>query len=128
MWESNVILANWDECETLVLDHFGEFWGTECISCSRRLCWNQSAGIQWLSYGVWICRATKASLKLENSYRVNVLYLLYDYTNTFQCNYFTGVSECIIMGIPMHIGTGIFKLLHKYPFHLYKIMTTLIWL
>ncbi|XP_072037718.1 LOW QUALITY PROTEIN: DNA-directed RNA polymerase III subunit RPC1-like [Amphiura filiformis] len=24
-----------------------------------------------------------------------------------------GVSECIIMGIPMHIGTGIFKLLHK---------------
>ena len=26
-----------------------------------------------------------------------------------------GVSECIIMGIPMSIGTGIFKLLHKYP-------------
>ncbi|XP_071808638.1 DNA-directed RNA polymerase III subunit RPC1-like isoform X1 [Asterias amurensis] len=24
-----------------------------------------------------------------------------------------GVSECIIMGIPMNIGTGIFKLLHK---------------
>lgn len=27
-----------------------------------------------------------------------------------------GVSECIIMGIPMSIGTGMFKLLHKYPF------------
>ena len=25
----------------------------------------------------------------------------------------SGVSECIIMGIPMNIGTGIFKLLHK---------------
>lgn len=25
-----------------------------------------------------------------------------------------GVSECIIMGIPMSIGTGLFKLLHKY--------------
>ena len=24
-----------------------------------------------------------------------------------------GVSECIIMGIPMSIGTGIFKLLHR---------------
>lgn len=24
-----------------------------------------------------------------------------------------GVSECIIMGIPMNIGTGLFKLLHK---------------
>ncbi|CAH1249658.1 POLR2A [Branchiostoma lanceolatum] len=27
-----------------------------------------------------------------------------------------GVSECIILGIPMNIGTGLFKLLHKYPF------------
>ncbi|KAK3708848.1 hypothetical protein QZH41_016279 [Actinostola sp. cb2023] len=27
-----------------------------------------------------------------------------------------GVSECIIMGMPMSVGTGIFKLLHKYPF------------
>jgi DNA-directed RNA polymerase III subunit RPC1 len=25
----------------------------------------------------------------------------------------TGVSECIIMGIPMAIGTGAFKLLYK---------------
>ncbi|KAJ0060688.1 hypothetical protein NL108_017198 [Boleophthalmus pectinirostris] len=25
----------------------------------------------------------------------------------------SGVSECIIMGIPMNIGTGLFKLLHK---------------
>lgn len=27
-----------------------------------------------------------------------------------------GVSECIIMGIPMSIGTGIFKLLHQPKF------------
>ena len=27
-----------------------------------------------------------------------------------------GVSESIIMGIPVPVGTGIFKLLHKYPF------------
>jgi DNA-directed RNA polymerase III subunit RPC1 len=26
-----------------------------------------------------------------------------------------GVSECIIMGMPMPIGTGLFKLLQKYP-------------
>jgi hypothetical protein len=25
-----------------------------------------------------------------------------------------GVSECIIMGMPMSIGTGLFKLLHRY--------------
>jgi len=30
-----------------------------------------------------------------------------------------GVSECVIMGIPMHVGTGIFKLLQKYPFYIY---------
>ena len=30
--------------------------------------------------------------------------------------FLAGVSECIIMGMPMSIGTGIFKLLHKYPF------------
>ena len=24
-----------------------------------------------------------------------------------------GVSECIIMGIPINIGTGLFKLLHR---------------
>lgn len=27
----------------------------------------------------------------------------------------SGVSECIIMGIPMTVGTGLFQLLHKYP-------------
>ncbi|KAI8497884.1 DNA-directed RNA polymerase III subunit RPC1 [Branchiostoma belcheri] len=32
-----------------------------------------------------------------------------------------GVSECIILGIPMNIGTGLFKLLHKYPFLKYII-------
>lgn len=25
-----------------------------------------------------------------------------------------GVSECIIMGIPVPLGTGLFKLIHKY--------------
>lgn len=29
------------------------------------------------------------------------------------CVLVSGVSECIIMGIPMNIGTGLFKLLHK---------------
>lgn len=29
------------------------------------------------------------------------------------CAPVSGVSECIIMGIPMNIGTGLFKLLHK---------------
>ena len=28
-----------------------------------------------------------------------------------------GVSECIIMGIPIPLGTGIFKLLHRTPKH-----------
>lgn len=28
----------------------------------------------------------------------------------------TGVSESIILGIPISLGTGFFKLLHKYPF------------
>lgn len=26
-----------------------------------------------------------------------------------------GVSECIIMGIPVPLGTGLFKIIHKYP-------------
>lgn len=29
-----------------------------------------------------------------------------------------GVSESIIMGIPIPVGTGMFKLLQKYPFHI----------
>ncbi len=36
--------------------------------------------------------------------------------NVIQLVYVAGVSECIIMGIPMSIGTGLFKLLQKYPF------------
>lgn len=32
---------------------------------------------------------------------------------TSPCVPVSGVSECIIMGIPMNIGTGLFKLLHK---------------
>lgn len=27
-----------------------------------------------------------------------------------------GVSECIIMGIPVPLGTGLFKIVHKYPY------------
>eukprot|EP00958_Prasinococcus_capsulatus_P027171 scaffold5295_cov390-Prasinococcus_capsulatus_cf.AAC.3 len=26
-----------------------------------------------------------------------------------------GVSECIIMGVPMPVGTGVFKLVHQHP-------------
>lgn len=26
-----------------------------------------------------------------------------------------GVSECIIMGIPVPLGTGLFKIVHRYP-------------
>ncbi|KAK6169039.1 hypothetical protein SNE40_020167 [Patella caerulea] len=33
-----------------------------------------------------------------------------------QTDTINGVSECIIMGIPMSIGTGLFKLLYQYPF------------
>lgn len=33
--------------------------------------------------------------------------------STFPVFPVSGVSECIIMGIPMNIGTGLFKLLHK---------------
>lgn len=29
-----------------------------------------------------------------------------------------GVSESIIMGIPIPAGTGMFKLLYKYPFYI----------
>nr|XP_009858083.1 LOW QUALITY PROTEIN: DNA-directed RNA polymerase III subunit RPC1-like [Ciona intestinalis] len=38
---------------------------------------------------------------------------LFDAAYYGQTDVITGVSECIIMGIPMNIGTGIFKLLHK---------------
>ena len=38
---------------------------------------------------------------------------LFDAAYYGQTDVITGVSECIIMGIPMSIGTGIFKLLHK---------------
>ena len=38
---------------------------------------------------------------------------LFDAAYYGQSDVITGVSECIIMGIPMNIGTGIFKLLQK---------------
>ncbi|XP_067008979.2 DNA-directed RNA polymerase III subunit RPC1 isoform X1 [Anabrus simplex] len=41
---------------------------------------------------------------------------LFDAAYYGQNDAITGVSESIIMGIPMAIGTGLFKLLHKYPF------------
>jgi hypothetical protein len=34
--------------------------------------------------------------------------------------FFSGVSERIIMGMPMKIGTGMISLLNKYPFILSK--------
>ncbi|KAL1139349.1 hypothetical protein AAG570_006333 [Ranatra chinensis] len=41
---------------------------------------------------------------------------LFDAAYHGQTDTINGVSESIIMGIPMSIGTGLFKLLHKYPF------------
>lgn len=38
-----------------------------------------------------------------------------------------GVSECIIMGIPMTVGTGLMKLLHKHPPSKVKTNRTLMW-
>ena len=38
---------------------------------------------------------------------------LFDAAYYGQSDIITGVSECIIMGIPMNVGTGIFKLLQK---------------
>jgi DNA-directed RNA polymerase III subunit RPC1 len=38
---------------------------------------------------------------------------LFDASYYGQEDEITGVSECIIMGIPMAIGTGAFKLLYK---------------
>lgn len=42
---------------------------------------------------------------------------LFDAAYHGQTDAISGVSESIIMGIPMAVGTGLFKLLHKYPFH-----------
>lgn len=41
---------------------------------------------------------------------------LFDAAYYGQVDEINGVSESIIMGIPMSIGTGIFKLLQRYPF------------
>lgn len=46
---------------------------------------------------------------------------LFDAAYHGQKDAITGVSESIIMGIPMAIGTGIFKLLHKYPLYARKL-------
>lgn len=51
---------------------------------------------------------------------------LFDAAYHGQKDAITGVSESIIMGIPMSIGTGSFKLLHKYPFYARKLK--IIWL
>lgn len=39
---------------------------------------------------------------------------LYDAAYHGQKDTICGVSECIIMGIPIRIGTGVFQLLYKY--------------
>nr|XP_053634315.1 DNA-directed RNA polymerase III subunit RPC1-like [Cherax quadricarinatus] len=39
---------------------------------------------------------------------------LFDAAYYSQNNVIQGVSDCIIMGKPMNIGTGVFKLLHKH--------------
>lgn len=40
----------------------------------------------------------------------------YEIMRFIECYYWKGVSECIIMGKPMSLGTGIFKLLHNHYF------------
>ena len=41
------------------------------------------------------------------------MYLIYQAAYFGQKDAICGVSECIIMGIPMSLGTGVFKLLYK---------------
>ena len=40
---------------------------------------------------------------------------LFDAAYHGQKDVISGVSECIIMGIPMSVGTGLMKLLKKHP-------------
>lgn len=60
-------------------------------------------------------------LSLQSSYSHPLLVIV---INIFiiSPSLFPGVSECIIMGIPMTIGTGMFSLLNKYPFVLHSII------
>jgi len=63
---------------------------------------------------------------LKTTFHKSVTYLQFEKTadHLFDAAYYgqkdiiCGVSESIIMGIPVPLGTGIFKLLHKYPFHI----------
>lgn len=41
---------------------------------------------------------------------------LFDAAYYGQTDTINGVSESIIMGIPINLGTGFFKLIYKYPF------------
>ncbi|CAB0005729.1 unnamed protein product [Nesidiocoris tenuis] len=50
---------------------------------------------------------------------------LFDAAYYGQTDAITGVSESIIMGIPMTVGTGLFKLVHKYPFRRRNALITL---
>lgn len=47
---------------------------------------------------------------------------LFDSAYYGQKDVICGVSESIIMGIPIPVGTGMFKLLHKYPFNIIVII------
>jgi DNA-directed RNA polymerase III subunit RPC1 len=38
---------------------------------------------------------------------------LFDAAFHAQCDAINGVSECIIMGIPMELGTGMFQLMYR---------------
>jgi hypothetical protein len=64
-----------------------------------------------------------AKLSMSSMGKINILYK-FQYFNFLLYKFeflFTGVSECIMMGIPTGIGTGLFKLLHKYLF-LYQLI------
>jgi len=45
---------------------------------------------------------------------------LFDAAYYGQTDTINGVSESIIMGIPINLGTGFFKLIYKYPFNMNK--------
>ena len=51
---------------------------------------------------------------------------LFDAAYYGQTDVITGVSECIIMGIPMNIGTGLFKLLQKRKIGNYSLKRSLL--
>lgn len=75
--------------------HAGLLWENSWSPLWRRLLWTEGLCLRWAS-----------CLRKPPCYSTNMVCSI-----SLVC--VSGVSECIIMGIPMNIGTGLFKLLHK---------------